>query len=147
MEIRRFTLDDYEDVVGMHYDFIKEVFSDRVISPKYFFYKEVGSWINDSKNIIVAYKGKTIVGYTLAYVDQFNGLTSPVYNAEIAYIKPEYRNSKAAYLLFKNTSDYAKEQNMTLITNGRIENGTASIMKKHFNLKEKLISFEGVENE
>ena len=55
MRLRRFLMDDYEDVANMLHLFYKEVFSDkRKIGSKYFFYKEVNNWINSRKDIIIA---------------------------------------------------------------------------------------------
>ena len=39
--LRPFFLSDYEAVVDMYYDFTREVFTERKIGYKYFFYKTV----------------------------------------------------------------------------------------------------------
>lgn len=145
--LRRFTLDDYEELVDMHYSFVKEVFDHRKISPKYFFYKEVIHWINSSRDIILACRDETIVGYTMAYIDEFGGLTEAVYNAEAAYVKPEHRKSKAGYLLFNNAYNYAKEIGLRVITNGKIDNGVSDMMSKHFNIEPRAINYERITNE
>ena len=147
MLLRKFNLDDFEEVVNMYYEFTKEVFgSTRTISPKYFFYKKVMDWINSGKHIILACKDDIVVGFTMCYVDEFDGLTSKIYTCEIAYVKPEYRKTRAAYMLYKNGYNMAKELGLNINTSGRVENGVSNLMKKHFNLKEKFVNFEGVNN-
>jgi hypothetical protein len=145
MTLRQFTISDFEEVADMHYAFITEVFSDkRKISPKYFFYKEVQSWIANKKHIVLACKDKKIVGYSMSYIDEFNGLTEPIYTCEVAYVKPEHRKSRAAYMLYKNGYNVGMELGMNINTSGRVVNGVSSMMKKHFNLEEQFINFEGV---
>lgn len=144
MYLRKFTLDDYEEVVDMYYEFIKEVFGDiRQLSPKYFYYKKVIDCINSKKHIVLSVSDVGVItGFSLCYVDEFDGLTNPVYSCEIAYVKPTYRNTKSAYMLYHNGSKVAKELGLNLITNGRIENGTSKMMEKHFSLDAKFINFE-----
>ena len=143
MNLRRITLEDFEEVVQMYYDFTVEVFgSQRKISPKYFYYKAVIDWINSSKDVIIAEKDSTIVGFSMAYVDDFGGLTEPVYNGEIAYVKPEYRKTRAGYMLYKNVVAYADEIKMTLVANGRVDNGVDKMIEKHFDCKRMFINVE-----
>lgn len=148
MELRAFKLDDYEEVVDMLYSFMIEVFSeDRKISPKYFYYRQIQSWINQKKHIVLAVnKDNTIVGFSCCYIDEFDYLTESVYNCEYAYVKPEYRKTRAAYMLYKNGSSTAKELGLNLVSNGRIENGVDNMMEKHFNLQRKFTNFEGKYN-
>lgn len=144
MKLREFRLDDYEEVVDMFYDFIKEVFeTNRKISPKYFFYKQVTSWINQRRHIVLAVNNEDkIVGFSCCYIDEFDCLTESVYNCEYAYVKPAYRNTRAAYMLFKNGSSKANDLGLNLVTNGRIENGVDNMMEKHFNLQRRFTNFE-----
>lgn len=143
MKLKEFKLNDYEDLVNMFYDFIVEVFAeDRDIAPKYFCYKEVMSWINNKKHIVLVGNDKETVGFSLSYIDEFNGLTNPIYTCEYAFVKPKYRKSRAAYLLYNNGSNVAKELNLNLVSNGRVENGVSNMMEKHFNLESKFINFE-----
>ena len=147
MKIRTFVLDDYEEVVKMYFDFTTEVFSNRrTISPIYFFYKEITRWINSDKHIILACEDDKILGFSMSYVDSFNGLTQSIYNCEIAYVKPTYRKTRAAYMLYKNGYNMSKELGLNIHTNGRISNGVSKMMKKHFDLEEQFINFEGVNN-
>lgn len=142
MIIRPFFLSDYENVVDMYYDFVKEVFSNRKIGDKYFFSKAVMNWINTGKHIMVVEKDNSIIGFSMAYVDEYGGLTEPFYNGEIAYVKPEFRHSKAVYLLYNNVVEVAKEMNLLIVANGRVENGIDAMIKKHFKATPMFINFE-----
>lgn len=144
MVLRKFEFRDYEDVVDMYYNFYIEVYGDhRKIGPKYFFYKKVIDAINDNNDIIVCVKPDgTITGFTLSHIDSFSGLTEPVYHGVMAYIKPEYRKGKSAYMLYKNVVQYAEELKMNLYSYNRIDNGTSAMIKKHFDPTEMFINFE-----
>lgn len=145
MKLRQITLDDYEEVVNMYYNFMIEVFGNkRQISPKYFYYKQVIDWINSNKHIIVAYNDKEICGFSLCYIDNMNGLTEDIYNAEVCYVKPEYRNTRASYMLYHNGSNMAKDLGLNLYVNGRIDNGVSKMIEKHFNLESTFINYERI---
>ena len=147
MTLRKLELDDFEEVVDMYYSFTKEVYPDRKIGKRYFFYKEVMSWINNSRDVILVEKDDIIVGFSLSYIDLNGGMTEKIYNGVIAYVKPEYRKTRAAYLLYKNVSDYAKEQELTLMANGLATNGVSDMIRKHFSAEEMFINFERKYNE
>lgn len=142
IQLRKFRLNDYEELVDMYYEFTKEVYQDRKIGPKYFFHKKVSEWINESKDIVMATKDNKVVGFTLAFVDDTSGITEPIYFGEIAFVRPDYRKTRAGYLLYKNVSNYATELNMTLVANGLATNGVSNMIKKHFDCKEMFINFE-----
>ena len=145
MKLREFALDDYEEVVDMYYKFNTEVYGNfRKIGSKYFYYKEVIEWVRDGKHIILAINNKnTIVGFSLCFIDDFNGLTEPIYNCGIAYVKPAYRNTRASYLLYNNGYAKAKELNMSVYSSARLENNVDKLMSKHFNLQPKFMNMEG----
>lgn len=142
IQLRKFRLDDYKEVVDMYYEFTKEVYPNRKIGPKYFFYKKVSEWINDSKDIILAIHNEGIVGFTLAFIDDTSGITEPIYFGEIAFVRPEHRKTRAGYLLYKNVSNYAKEKELTLVANGLATNGVSDMIEKHFDCKRMFINFE-----
>lgn len=143
MMLRPFFLSDYEAVVDMYYDFTREVFTERKIGYKYFFYKTVQEWIKKGNDIVlVTTDDGEIVGFSMAFYDDFGGLTEPFYNGEIAYVKPEYRKSKAAYLLYNNVVEVAKERNLLIVANGRVENGIDKMIKKHYKATPMFINFE-----
>lgn len=141
VKLREFTLDDYEELVDMFYEFYKET-SIKTIYPKYFYYKDVISWIAKNKKIVLAVKGNMIIGFNTFYYTENNGLTEPYIFGEYCYVKPEYRNSRAAYLLYNNCVQYAAEHHLPMTAMGRIENGGDSIIKKHFKAMPTYITFE-----
>lgn len=134
MELREFTLDDYEEVVDMFYDINKDIYQEhRKIGSKYFYYKKVSKWIEDKHHIILSVNNiGVITGFTMCYVDYYDGLTEPYYMAEIAYVKPEYRNTRAAYLLYNNAVKVAEELNLNINSNSRLSNGVDKMVQKHF---------------
>ena len=142
MILRKFTLSDYEEIVDMYYDFIKEVYSTRKIGSKYFFYRKINEFISDKCDIVIAEKDGIISGFTVSKIDDMGGITEPVYDGMIAYIKPKFRKGRTAYMLYNNVSEYAKELGIPLVSNSRIENGVNKMIKKHFNVQEKYIMFE-----
>lgn len=143
MKLREFTLNDYEALVDMYYEFCKEVYSDRQIGFKYSYYMVVSEWIKDNKNIVLAVDNNdSIAGFTLSYIDTMNGLTEPIYNGDIAYVKPDKRKTRAAYMLYKNVFEFAKEQGLKIVANGRITGNTAKMIEKHFNVKPTYLIFE-----
>lgn len=142
MTLYNFMLDDYEEVVDMYYACNKELSKDEEIGNKYFYYKAVMGWINSKKELVIAKRHDEIVGFSISSVNDNNGLIKPVYMGETIYVKPEYRKTKAAYLLYKNVSSRAKDKKMSLVANGDIDGGSASILRKHFNFKETTITFE-----
>ena len=146
MTLDKFTLDDYEEVVDMFYELNKEFYRDiRTISPKYFYHKAVISWIADKKHIILCRdKNGITVGFTMSYIDEVCGLTETIYNGELAYVKPKYRNTRAAYLLYNNVSSVAKELKLNLSSNSRVENGVDKMIEKHFTTNKIFSNYERI---
>lgn len=143
MMLRKFKADDYEELVDMFYDFSVEVYTNRKIGAKYFYHRAVQEWVRDDKDIVVALDKDKIVGFSLAYIDDTKGLTEPIYQGDICYVVPEYRKTRAGYMLYKNVYNYSKELGLPISANGRIANGVDKMLVKHFNAKAKFILFEG----
>ena len=142
MTLYSFLLSDFEETVQMYYEFTKEVYPDRKIGEKYFFYKEVMSWVNKQNDVIIVKKDGIAVGFSMAYVDTNSGLTESIYSGVIAYVKPDYRKTRAGYLLYKNVSECANDKKMILMANGLVTNGVSNMIKKHFDCKEMFINLE-----
>jgi len=144
MIIRKFELEDFEDVVSMLYDFSTEVHNNRKINSKYFYYKEVISWLENNKDIVVCIDANTITGFSMCFIENNNYLTEPTYNCDICYVRPKYRKGRTAYLLYNNAVKYAEDIGLKVVTYGRTENGTSDMIAKHFEVKQKFINYEGV---
>ena len=142
MTLKKFQAEHYEEVVDMFYSFIKETVSNRGVNPKYFFYRAVGEWIKSGCDIVVAIDKNTPVGFSMCKTSDFDGLTDEFYLCEYCFVKEHKRGSRAAYMLYKNAYNFAKENNLTISTNGRIENGVSEMITKHFGLKPKYILME-----
>ena len=133
MTLVPFRLEFYEELVDMFYKFTIELYGDkRRIGAKYFFYKTVNSWIEDGKDIILCLDGYIPVGFSVAYIDDYKGLTEPIYFGDICYIKEEYRKTRAGYKLYNNVVNVAKDLGLNIVANGRIENGIDKMIEKHF---------------
>lgn len=144
MKIEKFTLEHYEELVDMYYEFTKEVYPDRKIGFKYSFYLAISEWINKKHDIVLAMNNDTVCGFSMCYVDEVDGLTEPMYRAEIAYVKPKYRRGRAAYMLYNNAYKYSKDIDMKIITLSRISNGTDKMVEDKFNLTKTYTMYEGV---
>ena len=133
MRLIPFSLEFYEDLVDMHYAFITEVYGDkRRINSKYFFHKEVQSWIDNRREIVLAVSNCKVIGYSLSYITDLSGLTEPVYKGEYVYVVKDARKSRAAYLLYNNITQRAKDLNMNVSGGGRAINGADKMLEKHF---------------
>lgn len=147
MHLKKMELFDYEEVVDMLYAFYKEVFGDtRQLGSRYFYYQAVSDWLNKGKDVVLSVDKGVVTGFTMAFVDDMGGLTKPVYNGEMAYVKPEFRKGRSAYLLYKNVVEYAEELNMNLISNSRVENGVDKMVEKHFDCKKMFVNYERTYN-
>lgn len=146
MKLIEFQLQYFEDLVDMYYKFNTEVYgSFRKIGSKYFYYKAVQKWIDEGKHIVISINSELkATGFSLCFIDDFEGLTEPIYNCGICYVKPEYRNTRASYLLYNNGFNAAKELKLNIYSSGRIENNVDKLMNKHFNLEPKFMNMEGI---
>lgn len=121
MRVRLFELDDFEEVVGMYYELEKVIHSHRKIGKKIFFYAAVIGWVNDGHDIHVAVndKGET-VGFTHGYVNTTSGITEPIYEHARIFVKEEHRKSKAAYMMYKNSNEMARQRGLISVSNAFI---------------------------
>jgi len=148
MRLRRFNLDDYEELVDMFYEFNKEVYKGRKIGLKYSHYMVVNEWISKKYDLILSIADNNeICGFSLGYIDDNNRLIEPMYNGEIIYVKENYRTGRAAYKLYTNIYNYSKELKMGIKTLSRVENNSSDMVAKHFDLKDRYILQEGAYNE
>ena len=139
----KFKLSDYEELVDMYYEFNKDVYQNRKIGDKYFFYKAVMKWINQDADIVLSRDGDIVTGFSMCYKDMFGGLTETIYQCDLCYVKPAYRKSRSAYMLYNNAYEYAKELGLKICASGRVENGVDKMMMKHFGLEKTFTTLEG----
>lgn len=115
VQIRSAYTSDLHEIVAMYKDLVKIVFPNRKIGSDFHFYNVVISWINAGHNIVISENNGKISGFYLSYVDDMQGLTEPVYYVAELYIKPQYRKTKAFYLMFENIKASAKAKKMKLV--------------------------------
>ena len=135
MEIRKANYDDYEELVEMYYALIHDVYPERKKAPKMYFFQQVINWFQPYFHIRIATKNDTIMGFTLCSFDNSNGVTETIYHADISYIKPEYRKTRAAFLLYMDIVHWAIDNNYVLQTASIPETGADKLIAKRFNSK------------
>lgn len=145
MKIRRAEIKDFEEVVEMYYCLIKDVYPHRPTKARLFFYNAVIKWVENSCDIMVAEADNgEIAGFTLCYIKD-EGIYDPYYFGDIAYVKPEYRHSKASYLLYRSGSDMAKELNMALVAKAYVGHGNKNKVdqiQEKFGMKPQFVEYE-----
>lgn len=130
MNLRQATLGDYNDLVEMYKDLIKTVYHGMKISEDIFIHGVVLGWYQSKKDIVICEtKEGKIAGFSLAYIEDIM-IIEPYYKGDIAYVKPEYRKTKAAYLLYNGVVKTAKDIGMRVIASAYIGNGNAEKIDK-----------------
>lgn len=130
MQLRPARLMDHEELVGMFTDLIKTIYKGFVIGEPLFFHRNVIAWFEKNNNVVICEKDDgTIVGFSMGYIDDI-GFIEPYYKGEIAYVKPEYRKTRAAYMLYNNVIDFAKKRNLKVISSAYVGNGNQDQVDK-----------------
>jgi hypothetical protein len=123
MRIRVATLDDFEDVTKMYKELIKTVYKGFEIKEDIFFYATVTGWYDRQYSIMVSEKDDgTLTGFSMCHIEDIKFI-EPYIKGELAYVKPEYRKGRSAYLLYNNIVELAKNMNLPLISSGFIGGG------------------------
>lgn len=145
MTTRRAVIEEYEQVVDMFVTLINDVYPQRIKRERIFFYKSVLNWVNSGCDIMVAVAdGGELAGFSLCYIKD-EGIYDPYYYGDIAYVKPSFRNSKAAYLLYKSGSDMAQELHLPLVAKAYIGNGgrnRVGQIQEKFGMKPQFVEYE-----
>ena len=115
--IRAYEESDFEEVVEMYYNMVLEVYPHRQFKSKQHFYANVINWITWNYDIMITVKDDIITGFNMCYVDSMGGICEDYYQGECIYIKPEYRKTRSAYLLYTASIIYAKKMGYILSTN------------------------------
>lgn len=113
-KLRNAEISDYQEVTMMYKELVKIIYSTRKIGEDYFFYRTVMGWVQAGKDIVVCEKDGELCGFTLGYIDDMGGITETIYNAEVAYVKPKYRKTRVAYMLYTNVANYVDEMGLAL---------------------------------
>lgn len=135
MELRKADYDDYESIVEMYIDLIENVYPERKKAPKMYFYNQVFRWFDEqhANHVRVVEKNGELVAFSLATFDNVGGVTETIYHADIAYVKPEFQKSRAAYLMYMDIVGWAIDNDFVLQTAAIPETGADKIIAKRFN--------------
>jgi hypothetical protein len=120
---------EVSEVANMFKSYIYELYPLLAIDNNEAYINEVKAWQNDYTYI--AYDGNNIVGFFYAYIADALYCKSFL-SAMHCYVKPNYRNSKAAYLLYNEIIELSQELKLTVIGNAYIlgSNKVDSILTK-----------------
>lgn len=130
MKLRPAELSDYTELAKMYKELSRIVYFNFELKDDIYFYGIVMDWFKFEKNVVVCETddGK-IAGFTLAYVEDI-GIIDPYYYGDVAYVKEEYRKTKAAYLLYNNVVKYGKSLGMKVIAKAFVGNGNKNRVDK-----------------
>lgn len=128
VEIRTATIDDIEELVYMYYDLIATAYPRRKQTSIAFYYNNVIEWFKNSWDVFITYDGENITGFTLGYLDNYNGIIEPYYKADIAYVKEKYRNGRSAFLLYNTVLETQKDY---IIETHALVGNASSIAEKY----------------
>lgn len=128
--VRAYKDTDFEEVVDMYYKMCLEVYPHREFKTKQFFYKNVLNWIDWNYDIIMTEKDDIVTGFALAYVDNMGGICDDYYQGECIYVKPEYRKTRSAYLMYNSFVNFADSMGYITSTNASSITESHKIAKK-----------------
>ena len=115
MKLRPALLSDFEELVKMFTDLIETVYEGFRVNEPIFFYATVEKWYHAKKDIIVCENADGIItGFSVAYLEDA-GFIEPYYMGDLAYVKPEFRKGRTAFMLYNNVVDYATQQGLPVI--------------------------------
>lgn len=114
--VRLATGDDIPELVNMHRELIQTVYPSRRIAPTDRFYSLVVDWFVQDYKVSVAENDGEILGYSLIGSHDAGGVVEKYLDAEVVFVKEAYRNTRAAYLLYKVGYDLAEELNMGIMS-------------------------------
>lgn len=116
VKIRPAYISDLNEIVSMYKKVIKEVYPSKKLGSDFHFYKAVINWIDIGHDLIISENNNIVSGFCMSYVDNMGGLIAPIYYGSEIFVKPEYRKTKAFYLMQKNIIKTAQSKKMDLIS-------------------------------
>lgn len=130
MKLRPAEMKDYTELVTMYKDLCSIVYHDMKLGDDIVFYATVVEWFKGTRDIVIAETDKgEIAGFTLAFIENIM-IVEPYYFCDIAYVKPEFRKTRAAYMLYHNCVKYAKELGLRAHAKAFIGNGNKDQVDK-----------------
>jgi len=130
MKLRIATLADYRTICDFYTALLKTVYTDLKLGEQIMIDGAVQNWWKLNHDIIIVETNEgEPVGFSLAYKDS-PGIYETVYQGELAYVLPEYRHTKAAYLLYHNIVQYADKLGLPILSKGFIGDGGRDQIEK-----------------
>lgn len=130
MKIRLATISDHEVLVEMFSDLIKTIYKGFKIGEPFFFHRNVIAWFEKNNDVIICEKDDgTVAGFSMGYIEDI-GFIEPYYKGEIAYVKPEFRKTRCAYMLYNNLAKYAEQQGLHIISSAYVGDGNQDQVDK-----------------
>ena len=117
VEIRDYKDSDYEEIVKMYYQLLHDVYPYHTIKPIQHSYRNVLNWIALNYDIMVTYDESEVTGFTMCFIDSMGGAVEDYLQADVIYVKPEYRKGRSAYLLYTTVMAYADNLGLLIATN------------------------------
>jgi len=130
MKLREATADDIPELVEMYIDLVTIAYPTRRIAPQIIFYEIVVNWIGKNHRVMVTYNDIEITGFSYTGYNNAGGLTETMLDAEITYVKEQYRKTRAAYLIYNDVFEFAIESNMGIMSTSTPE--SSPIVSKRF---------------
>jgi len=131
---------DIPQITEMYYELLKVVYPKRELKPIENMYHHVVSWVLNEEFLIVTEEKNILTGFALVRETDTFGLTEPILDAELIYIKPDYRYSRHPYQLYNAVFDYAKYKGMAISALSFPE--ASNILEKRFGAEKSFEIYE-----
>jgi len=120
MRLRIATILDYREVADMYKELLLIVYSNMKVGADIFIDGVVQGWFSKGHDIILSEKEDgTVTGFSMAYIEDA-GIVERYYMGELAYVKPEYRKGRSAWLLYKNVIEYGEKLGLPIVAKAAV---------------------------
>ena len=144
MSIRQIDINTSEDVIKeitlMYMSLIKIVYPDRIHSAETVYKGIVLRWLVQQQRVSIIEKENEIIGFSVIGWHNVGGATDWYLDAEISFVKEEYRKSRAAYIMYKDGIDYAISEGLGIMSTSNPD--SSPIIQKRYNSKHLFNHFE-----
>jgi GNAT superfamily N-acetyltransferase len=122
--------DEISQLIFMFYSLIFETFEDIALSDMSEYVEEIMYWKKRGDTYITLNDEDEITGFIYGYVVP-KSFTKSQYIGEYAYVKPEFRKGKSAYLLYNKIVDRAHELRLPIFGKAYLsDNNVDKILNK-----------------
>ncbi len=130
MTIRIATLDDYEEICEMYRELLYITYEGMEIGKKIHTDQCVYAWFmaNRDINVTVSEDGE-ITGFTVAFIQNLMVVES-YYYGDLAFVKEDFRRSRAAYLLYNAIVERAKILELPIMAKAYVGGGNKDQVDK-----------------